>query len=239
MPTRKMDQTERKIQRLMRIPGLLNWARQNFPRTDETRAALQKLADAELTISLGAIYALCAKVAYRELTYDEAFDKALHYKKFHREAATEILPLFQDYLVENQVEALAEFRRLRAPFPIGRTEDGKTSAIPVRPTFVAIRQGRLHPVFLLGWVDSPLSYHQKRLISAVVRRAVLSQQDFRGSDAEVVSFPRYKGHKIRYRGGWMISSFADFSDDELADQIRVYNDALKQVIAALRGPSLT
>lgn len=234
MSTSQMDQIEKKIQRLTRIPSLLNWARQNHQRTDDTRKALQKLIDADLTISLGAVYTLCAKVAYRELTYDDAYDKALSYKEFHRNAATEILPLFQDYLAKNQAEAVPEFRNLRAPFPIGRTAEGRTSTIPVRPAFVTIRQGKLHPVFLLGWVDSPLSYHQKRLVSAVVRRALLSQQDFRGCDAEVVTFPRFKGYKDRYLGGWMISAFPDLSDDELARQIQIYNSAVQQVIMDLK-----
>lgn len=228
-----MEPVEKKIQRLLRIPGVLNWARQNFPRTDDTRKALQKLADAEINVSLAPVYALCAKVAYRDLSYEDAYNKALTYKRFHRESATEILPLFQEYLAQNQVEAVLDFRRLRAPFPIGRTSEGKTSAIPVKPNFVRIREGKLHPVFLLGWVDSPLKTHQIRLISAIVRRALLTQEDFRGCDAEIVTFPRYKGYKERYRGGWLISQYQDLSDEELAGQIKRYNDALNIVIQDL------
>lgn len=231
-----MDGIEPKIARLLKIPGILNWARQNFPRTDQTERALQKLADADITISLGPIYGLCAKLAHRELSFDEAIEKASGYKRFYREAAMEILPLFNEYVIKNQDEGVQDFRRLRVPFPIGRSAEGKVSAIPVRPTFVTIRQGRLHPVFVLGWIDSPLTVHQCRLVSAIVKRALLTQHDFAGSDAEVVTFPRYKREKRRYQGGWLISSFSDLTDDELVKQFDRYNLALSRVIERLSGP---
>ena len=234
MPTIHMETIDKKISRLLRIPGVLNRARQNHPRTDQTEKALQKLADSGISVSLNPVYSLCAKIALREMTYEEAYEKALRYKSFHRQSATEILPLFQDYIAKNQFEALPDFKNFRAPFPIGRNSDGKTSIIRVRPTFVTIRQGKLHPVFVLGWIDAPLRDFHKRLVSAIVRRALLTQQDFLGSDAEIVSFPRHKGHKIRYQGGWLVSQFPDLDDLELQKQIQRYNDALDRVIEQLR-----
>lgn len=230
-----MEKIEDKIKRISRIPGVLNWARQNFSRTDKTAAALKKLADAKITVSLNPVYNLCAKLAYREITFDSAFSKASGYEGFLKNAASEILPLFQDYLVQNQVEAVPDFKEFRVPFPIGSNIDGKVASIPVRPTFVYVRDGRLRPIFLLGWVDTPLDYHQRRLISAIIRRAILTQQDFLGSDAEIVTFPRIKGTKQRYQGGWNISSFPDLSDEELSAQFSRYNKALQQVIKSLTG----
>lgn len=234
MTAKVMDPIEKKIARLLSIPGVLNWARQNFPRSDETEKAIQKFADAGISVSLNPVYALCEKMALREMTYEQAYAKAENYKSFHRMAATEILPLFQDFIAKNQFEALSDFKGFRTPFPIGRRPDGKTSSIPVRPTFVTIRQAKLHPVFVLGWADSPLREHQRRLISSVIRRALLTQQDFLGSDAEVVTFSRFKGQKVRYQGGWLISQYPDLSDQELQSQIERYNLALMRVIDRIR-----
>lgn len=235
MPTNQMETIDKKIARLLRIPGVLNWARQNHPRTDETEKALQKLADSAISVSLNPVYSLCAKLALREISYEEAYSRALRYNEFHRNAAMEILPLFQEYIAKNQFEALDDFKSLRAPFPIGRNSEGKASVIPVTPTFVTIRQGKLHPVFVLGWVDAPLKDSQKRLVSAVVRRALLTQQDFLGCDAEIVSFPRFKGHKIRYQGGWLVSQFPDLEDDELQRLLQRYNIALERVLERIKA----
>lgn len=231
-----METPEKKIARLLKIPGVLNWGRQNFPRTDDTRKALEKLAAAEIQISLGPIYALCARLVHREITYDDALDKAQSYSgKFYRNAGIEIIPLFQEYIEKNQDEGLKDFRRLKIPFPIGKNSEGKVSFVPVRPTFVTIRQGKLHPVFVLGWVDSPLTPDQLRLIAAVIRRALLTQQDFLGCDAEIVTFPRRKGQKVRCQGGWLVSQLGDLTDDQLIKQITIYNRALEQVVSSLRG----
>lgn len=230
-----MTPNEKKIKKLLNIPGVLNWARQNFPRRDDTRIALERLVASDLQISLNPIYSLCARIAYREVSYDAAFDKAAAYQgKFHRDAGTQIIPLFQEFLTKNQYEGVKDFRKLRIPFPIGKNPEGKVASVPVRPTFVTIRQGRLHPVFLLGWIDSPLTPHQVRLICAVIRRALLTQQDFLGCDAEIVTFSRGKGGGSRYLGGWLVSAYPDLTDAELARQVEVYNDALVEVLTKLR-----
>ena len=231
-----MTDNEKKISRLLKIPGVLNWARQNHPRLDDTRKALEKLANAEIQVSLSPIYSLCARMAYREISYEEALAKAQSYEgRFYRDAALEIVPLFQEYLEFNQAEAIEQFKRLRIPFPIGKNPEGKVASIPVRPTFVTIRDGRLLPVFLLGWVNSPLTYEQCRLISAIIRRALLTQQDFLGSDAEIVTFARKKKSDFRYRGGWLISAFQDLSEAELTKQIETYNQALELVLASMNS----
>lgn len=230
-----METLEQKIIRISKIPGLINWARQNFLRKDKTRSSLEKLANNRIQISLSPVYRLCAKVAYREMTYDEAYEKALSYEQYHRDSATQILPLFNEYISQNQIEAIKDFEGFSVPYPIGKSEEGRTLSIPVRPTFVTIRAGRLRPVFLLGWVDTPLDRHQCRLISAIIRRALLTQQDFLGCDAEIVTFPRLKFSTSRRRGGWLISNFQDYSDEELAQQFERYKTALAEVIAALHS----
>lgn len=229
-----MDDIDKKIRRLLRIPGILNWARQNFPRTDRTTEALRKLAAAEIQISLAPIYAICTRLVHREISYDDALAKiSLYEGKYYREAGEEILPLFNEYVTSFQDEGLKDFRRLKAPFPLGRGANGKMSLVPVRPTYVTVREGRLHPVFMLGWVDAPLSWHQKRLVCAVIRRALLTQEDFLGSNAEIVTFPRSKGQKFRYQGGWKVSDFPDLSEEELREQVSIYNRAVSKVLEEL------
>ena len=230
-----METLEQKIARIRRIPSLINWARQNHARADKTRNNLQKLADSKISISLGAVYSLCAKLAYRQITYDEAWERALGYDGYPGKSATEILPVFNEYLTNRQIEAPSEFQGFQVPFPIGKSEDGKgTLYIPVRPTFVSIQAGRLVPVFLVGWVNSPLDVHQRRLIASIVRRSILTQQDFLGSDAEIVSFVRRKFGKERQLGVWKASQFPDYSDEELLAQFARYTNALRHVIEYLK-----
>lgn len=230
-----METLDQKIARISRIPSLINWARQNHSRADKTTESLQKLADTKIQISLGAVYSLCAKLAYRKITYDEAWEKALTYQGYPGKSATEILPVFNDYLTTRQIDAPDDFQGFQVSYPIGRSKDGKgTLYIPVRPTFVTIQAGRLIPVFLVGWVNSPLDFHQRRLIASIIRRSILTQQDFLGSDAEIVSFVRKKFGRDRQLGVWKVSQIPDYSDDELIAQFDRYTHALRDVIAFLK-----
>ena len=226
-----METSEKKIARVSRIPGLLNWARQNFARADKTQQSLQRIADSKIQISLGAVYALCAKLAYKKISYEDAFEKAQAYEGFPGKSAREILPVFSDYISQRQIEAVADFEGFQIPFPIGkRPDNGKTLYIPIRPTFVTILEGKLRPIFLVGWVDSPLDFHQRRLIAAIIRRAILTQQDFIGCDVEIVSFARKKFSSARQLGVWKISQIPDYSDEELISQFDRYTTALRNVI---------
>lgn len=232
-----METIEQKLSRIIRVPSLINWARQNFQRTDKTRDSLKAIADSKILISLHAVYLLCAKLAYKEVSYEEAWDTAMSYKGFPGRAAQEIIPIFNEYITRGQIDALPEFRDFRIPFPIGKNplDIKKTLAIPVKPTFISIQEGKLRPVFLVGWVDSPLNYHQRRLISAIIRRAILTQQDFIGSDADIVTFARKKYTRSeRELGVWRVSQFPDYSDEELVDQFARYSRALQMVIDYLK-----
>lgn len=229
-----METPEEKISRVRKIPSLIGWARQNFRRSDKTRDSLMRLAETKIQISLNSVYGLCRKRVYRELTEDEAWDRALAFSGFPGKAARSILPVFEEYIRERQIEAPEEFRDFAAPFPIGRDESGSPIVIPVKPTFISIQEGELRPVFLVGWVDSPLDFHQRRLIAAIVRRSILSQQDFLGSDADIVTFVRKKFSQDRQLGVWKVLDMPDYSDSELVDQFNIYTKALRDVVAFLK-----
>lgn len=231
-----MDEKSKKIQRIKKVFELLNWARHNFRRTDDTRNSLREIADNPPRRSIAPVHRLCREIAYRRLTYDEAIEKASAYKGYLKMAANEVLPAFNSYFTSNQIETVPELELERFKFPIGKAEDGKTRAVPIEPTYIAIRGDKLIPTFLLGWTKIPYNHHQKRLISTMILQAVLTRQDFIGGDAQVLAFPRTnKWSKAREPRCWMVSEYANMSEAELQEQFDRYNKAVRDVIAELEA----
>jgi hypothetical protein len=231
-----MDEKSKNIHRVNKVAGLLNWARQNFRRFDDTRKSVLEIADNPPRRSIGPIHRLCRDIAYRRVTYEEACEKASPYSGYLRMAADEVLPAFNNYFMSNQIETVPELDGQRFKFPIGKTESGKTRSVPIEPTYVAIRGDTLIPTFLLGWTKVPYDHHQKRLISTMISQAVLTQQDYLGCDAHVLTFPRTnKWSNGREPRGWMVSQYADMTDLELQEQFDRYNRAVSDVIKELES----
>lgn len=231
-----MEEKSKKIKRVKTMFGLLNWARHNFQRSDDTRKSLREIAENPPRRSIGPVHRLCKEIAYRRMTYEEALAKAASYKSYLKMAASEVLPAFNTYFISNQIETVPELEIERFKFPIGKADDGKTRAVPIEPTYIAIKGEALIPTFLLGWTKIPYNLHQKRLISTMILQAVLTRQDFIGSDAQVLTFPRTnKWSKAREARGWMVSQYADMTDAELQEQFDRYNKAVRDVIAELEA----
>lgn len=231
-----MDDKLKKIQRVKKMASLLNWARQNFRRFDDTRKSIIEIADRPPQRSIGPVHKLCKELAYRRMTYDEVCAKTSSYSGYLRMAADEVLPAFNDYFISNQIETVSDLESQRFKFPIGKTDDGKTRSVPIQPTYMGIRGDFPLPTFVLGWTKIPYNLHQKRLISTMIFRAILTQQDFLGSDAQVLTFPRTnKWSKAREPRGWMVSEFANMTDAELQEQFDRYNKAVRDVIKELEA----
>ncbi len=229
-----MSEIEKKIKKIKKIPGVINWARQNYKRTDDTQKKLQNLVSNPIGISLQPIYGLCKKLAYRDMAFEEAYEKVSGYRGSLGSSGTSILRAFHDYIEQSQIEAVKEFDGFSMPYPIARDVDGEPLAIPVKPHFVTIREGKLRPTFIIGWADRPLNAYQIRLLSTIISNSLLTQQDFIGSDADIVAFPKMKWSSARECNQWPVSRFANLSNEELADQFERYSRALRNVIATLR-----
>ena len=230
------EASQTKVARVLRLPSLVNWARQNYRRLDETRRRIQQLADFPPKHSLGQVYDICAKIAYRELTASKIDDRVEEIENpFARIAAREVIPAFLETARERQFDGIKDFHGKGLPIPIGRGPDGKPLLIPIRPTFVLADAGKLKPVFLIGWASLKLTDYQKRLISTIIERSYLTQQDFLGSEAEVLCFPRIRRTKQREARWWLTKEITHLSDNEIAEQFERYSLAVRQVIESLRA----
>jgi hypothetical protein len=230
-----MTNLEKAIKRLAKPPSVANWTRHNFRRLDKTREGLLRFVRVPPKHSLGDVYMICSAIVADGISLQQAeacVDRVKH--PLTREAAREIIPTFFAYAKEQQLEGLPAFKGFSAPYPIGRAADGSTLLVPVTPTFTLLDRGVLKPVFLIAWAKLALDDYQKRLLSTIIRNAILTQQDFLGSDATVVCMPRHRLSQARVVRAWSVSEYAQLSDDELQEQFMRYQAALAAVIRTLR-----
>lgn len=183
--------------------------------------------------SLRPINRICAQLAVREIDLAEALKKCENYDGYLKMASGEVIPPFANYLETSQIETTVEFVNERYPFPIGELPNGETNFLRIEPTYFALEGEQVIPTFLLGWAKIPFSTYQKQLISSIIYRAVLTRQDFIGSDGHVLTFQRDKWSNSRVKGGWRISQYATLSDDELQSQFDRYNRAVREVVDML------
>lgn len=231
-----IDSLKKKIKRINDPLSLLNWARLNFRRLDDTQKSILNLADNPPRRSIAPIHKICKQIAYRQITFDEAFEKTEHYTLYLKMVAEQVIPAFYEYFISNQIETVIELDEEKFKFPIGKYDNNKTKSVPISPTFISVRGDKIIPVFILGWAKIPYNHHQKRLISAIIRRAILTRQDFIGGDAQILTFARSKwSSNLREAGGWMVSQYDDMTGEEMQEQFDRYNKAVRRVVAELQS----
>lgn len=231
-----MEDTEKRIKRLMRLPSLVNWVRHNKRRLDETVFQLREFANNPPRHSLQPVQKLCAALAYGKLTQESALEKAEEIvRPAARVAAREVIPAFCRYLAKTGIEGASELDGFHAMYIIGKRPNGEPLLVPVKPTFIGIKNDELMPVFVVPWVDFKLDGFQKYLLSTIICDAILTQQDFLNSDAEILAFPRIKNTKTRHQRGWHARQYNLLSQDDLIEQFERYSRALRTVVAELRA----
>lgn len=230
-----MDDPEKIIQSLLKLPNLINWVRHNKRRLDDTVFQLREFAINRPRHSLQPVQKICASLAYGKLDEAAALEKV---EKIIRPAARvagrEVVPVFCRYLRTTGIYGVPELDAFRAMYIIGKNPNGEPLLVPIKPTFIGVHEGKLTPVFVVAWADFNLDGFQKFLFSTIVCDAILTQQDFLGSDAEIVAFPRIKHTKTRDRRGWKASQYNLLSQDDLVAQFERYTRALRVVISELR-----
>jgi hypothetical protein len=228
------ESKQTKIARVLRLPSLANWARQNFRRFDDTRKRVQHLADFAPKHSLSTVYGICADIACRKLLPSKIEEKIAEIENpFARASAREIVPCFLKLARDRNFDGILTAGQGTLPLPIGRGPQGKPLTIPIRPTFLLIEGDGLTPVFMIGWARLALIDYQKQLIATILERSFLTQQDFLGRRAEVLCLPRIRRTRHREPVCWRTNEIDLLSDDQIADQFERYSRAVRDVVKTL------
>lgn len=229
-----MNDKERRKKKLLSLPSVENFTRNNAPRVDDTAVALSNFDKNPPRFSLAPVKKLCADIVLDALSGEEIEARIgrIRHPAAHQ-AAREIIPAFQRYALENDFEGVGDFRGFRITYPIGPSPSGGTLNIPIIPTFVAFVRGQLTPIFLIPWTKMALKDFQKFLMSSIINDALLTHQDFLDCDAAVVAFPRIEETLERYPTAWGVKSYAQMDRERLNHQFMTYGKALKEVIDEL------
>lgn len=146
-----------------------------------------------------------------------------------RKLGFEIVSVLLPWLDKEEFKGIEVFHNFNVPYPIGRG-----IVIPVKPTFVCVYEGKLTPVFIIGWSRIPFVDFHKKLFAAVVKRTILSMEGFEASDALVLFVPRIKWAKTeRYVHPMWINTLPEMSDEELREQFDRFGNALDDAVPVI------
>lgn len=234
-----MSELEKRKRKLLNLPSVENWARNNHPRFDETFFALANFDKNPPRFGLGKVRTLCALLAKRKMNFADVMEKVEGIRHpTVRASAREVLPAFADYLKRKPIEGIEAFDGFRITYPIGPRPGGGTLSIPIMPTFVGVRDGQLVPVLVIPWASLSFDDFQKTLTSSILKDALLSHQQFIGCDGEIVAFPKVQNddvrEEIRDERSWGIRSYALMDREDLNRQFSVFGSALFKVIDEMR-----
>ena len=231
-----MDDIDGQLKRIFRPHSVVNWVRHNMRRLDDTQQRIRDFALRPPQHSLSPVYAICQDIVITGKSLEDSLRACDTIKRpLVRIAASEIIPRFHQYATRNNIEGVADLCGFEIMYPIGRGPDGKTLAIPIRPTFIAIDGDKLKPYFIIGWSKLAYDHYQKQLLSTIICKAVLSHQYFLGSDAQIVCLPRMKLSRARDLLEWRATLYGTLSDEQLLEQFERYGAAVNLVARELRG----
>jgi hypothetical protein len=225
-----MASPEQKISEIRRPPSLANWVRLNHRRRDETTRNITRFVLGKPRHALAQVYKIISDYVtfgISAVTVNAALDRIVNplVRRLGKEIALVVMP----WLDSHDIRGIQVFHDMVAPFPIGR---GIT--VPVKPSFVFLEEGKLTPVFLIGWASMPFSDYQMSLLATIIDRAILSQEGFEGSDALVIFVPRITGSKSeRLVRSWRTSEKRLLSDQELKDQFDRFGNALDDAVPVI------
>lgn len=227
----RMSKLEHRKRKLLNLPSIENWARNNRPRFDDTLFALANFDRNPPQFGLREVKTLCASLARGKLTLPETMEKVEVIKHpTVRSSGRQVLPAFANYLRRSPIEGLDAFNGFRITYPIGPRPGGGTLSIPIVPTFVGLRNEQLVPIFVIPWANLSFDDFQKTLMSSILKDAMLSHQEFLGCDGEILAFPKIEGEEVRYECSWNIRSYATMDREDLNRQFSIFGRALFRVI---------
>jgi hypothetical protein len=227
---KKRKTAQQRVEEMRRPPSLPNWVRLNDRRRDETARNITKFVLAKPRHALGQVYRLIADyvtLGVSAATTRRGIDLIMNplVRRLGHEIATALIP----WLDAHDIKGIQAFDGMFERYPIGRN-----IMVPVKPTFVYNRNGRLTPVFVVGWSTIPFDGFQKRLLATMIHEAILTQEGFEESDALILFTPRPKFSKTSrvVRPLW-VSEASLLSPEELSQQFDCYGNALDDAIPAI------
>lgn len=225
-----MKSAEQRIAQVRRPPSLPNWVRLNDRRRDETSRRITRFVLGKPRHALTKIYGVIADyVTYGMSKADVERAVALIPNPYVSRLGKEIIEALLPWLDASNIKGIQVFHGLEARYPIGRG-----MVVPVKPTFIFLEDGKLTPVFVIGWASFPFSDYQRQLLATLIHRSILTQEGFEGSDAIVACVPRIaSGHPERQVRAWRVSERALLTDGQLEDQFDQFGNALDDAVPVI------
>ena len=218
-----MKSVEKLIQKLRRPPAAHNWVKNIKFRRDETAKSLHDFALNPPRSSLMGAVGICVQFVVDRISEEQA-QKCVGYIKnpADRERARWIVRAFCAYAKEKGWSGIQIFRDMIEFYHVSAGVK-----VPVKPTFVLNDNGYLVPYFIIAWSKMDLSHYQMRILATIITDAILTLEEFQGSDAVIVCTPVAKYcKKERFVREFRVSDFEILSEDERQDLFDRYAGAI-------------
>lgn len=199
------------LEKLRKPPAVHNWVKNIRMRRDETAFALHNFAVNPPRTSLLAAVNICIQVVVDRISLQQAIQCTKGIKDpSSSERAQWIVRAFHKVANDNGWEGIQVFRDMVEFYPVSAGV-----RVPVKPSFIVNDNGRLVPYFLICWAKMDLSIYQRRVLSTLITEAILSLEEFQGSDAVVVCTPVAPySKKERHVFSWKVSGVQPLDDEE-------------------------
>ena len=229
-----MSKVEKLIRKLRRPPTAHNWVKSIKGRRDETAKALHDFALNPPRSSLLAAIGICVQIVVDGISSAQAQKCVEKIKKDgDRERASWIIRAFSAHAKAQGWSGIQVFRDMVEFYHVSAGVK-----VPVKPTFVLNDDGKLVPYFVIAWSRMDLSPYQLRILGTIIQEAILTLEDFQGSDAVIVCTPvapycKKERQVFEYR----VSNFEPLTDEEKQELFDRYagamDDAEKMLIESL------
>ncbi|MHA3980409.1 hypothetical protein ACW9UR_22280 [Halovulum sp. GXIMD14794] len=224
-----------------RPPTAENWTRMNYPEVDKTTRAIFRAAKGLPTWNYNVSRVAAKSRIEHRIDLPTALTMVERYKnKIGRPFNKEVVEAFFDYEAGEPIDGLPAFDDLVEAFPLRRG-----ISIPIKPLTV-VREGKhFVPLFLCPWSTVNLDRFQASLLMTVLEKSLFTLTDFEDSEGKILFFPKVAcgtGVRVRRPMVWRRGQFPLLSDNELADQVRVFMESrdaarilYQDYLAAMRG----
>ena len=220
-----MIDPQKAIRKLRRPPGVHNWVKNLRRRTDDMALSLYNTAVNGPRHSLKPVTDIIRAIVVDEISDVQAYKCASRISNARTRAyAIQILDALLPYIRERGWRGVQIFKDMVEWYPVAANV-----SVPVRPTFVLNDGKRVVPYFVICWASIGLADYQKHILTTLIEEAILSQEEFEGSDAVIVCVPRHSFSKTeRYVVEWKLSDYSALTKEEKADLFARYGSALAE-----------
>lgn len=222
------------IAKLRKPPAAHNWVKNIRARRDDTAKALHDFALNPPRSSLLSAIAICVQIVVDGISESQALTCVSSIKKEgDRERARWIIRAFYAHAVSHAWSGIQVFRDMIEFYAVSAGV-----RVPVKPTFVLNENGKLVPYFLIAWATMNLTPYQVRVLATIIQEAILTLEEFQGSDAVIVCTPVAPFCKKERRVfEWRVSKITPLTQREKQELFDRYagalDDAEKMLIESL------